>query len=51
MLMEERLKTRIESLGYQAYDEVCVLVDTDVKYNKESLDACRKFGKKFAESI
>jgi len=50
-IMEERLKARIKSLGYQTYDEVCVLVDTDVKYNKKSLDACKKFGKKFAESI
>ena len=50
-IMEERLKARIERLGYQTYDEVCVLVDTDVKYNEKSLDACKKFGKDFAESI
>jgi flavorubredoxin len=50
-IMEERLKARIERLGYHAYDEVCVLVDTDIKYNEKSLDACKKFGKKFAESI
>jgi len=50
-IMEERLKARIESLGYQTHDEVCVLVDTDIKYNEKSLDSCKKFGKKFAESI
>jgi flavodoxin I len=50
-IMEERLKTRIESLGYHVYDEVCVLVDNDIKYNEKSLDACKKFGKKFADSI
>ncbi len=50
-IMEERLKARIESLGYQAYDDVCVLVDTDIKYHEDSLDSCKEFGKKFAESI
>ncbi|MBN2335053.1 FprA family A-type flavoprotein [Candidatus Bathyarchaeota archaeon] len=50
-IMEERLKARIESIGYDVIDEVCVLIDTDVKYHAESLDKCKAFGKKFAESL
>lgn len=51
-IMEERLKVRIENLGFNVYDEVCVLIDTEVKYNtKQSVKKCEEFGKKFAESL
>ena len=50
--MEERLKTRIEKLGFNVYDEICVLLDTEVKYNtQKSLEKCEEFGKKFAETL
>ncbi|MCW4050656.1 MAG: NAD(P)H-dependent oxidoreductase [Candidatus Bathyarchaeota archaeon] len=50
-IMEERLKQRIEKLGFKAYTEVCVMIDTDVKYHADTLDRCKVFGKKFAESL
>jgi len=50
-IMEERLKARVEGLGYKPFDEVLVMVDTDLKYNAKSLDKAREFGKKFAESL
>jgi flavorubredoxin len=50
-IMEERLKARIEALGYKPFDEVLVMVDTELKYDAKSLDKAREFGKKFAESL
>jgi flavorubredoxin len=50
-IMEERLKERLENLGYKMFKEVCVMVDTDVKYNKGELKKCMTFGKKFAKSL
>jgi flavorubredoxin len=50
-IMEERLKERIENLGYKTFEDVCVMVDTDIKYNKDELKKCAEFGKKFAESL
>jgi flavorubredoxin len=50
--MEERLKARIENLGFTVFKEICVLIDTEVKYNTlESLEKCEEFGKKFAETL
>jgi flavorubredoxin len=50
-IMEERLKARIEFLGFEVYDDVCVMIDNDIKYNIESLKECEEFGKRFAETI
>jgi flavorubredoxin len=50
-IMEERLKERIMDLGYQPYKDVCVMVDTDIKYSRDNLKKCIDFGKKFAESL
>lgn len=51
-LMEEKLKDDVKNLGYETYDEVLVMIDSDVKYHfKEETEKCREFGKKFAESI
>jgi flavorubredoxin len=50
-IMEERLKARIEALGYKPMDEVLVMVDTELKYDAKSLNKAREFGKKFAESL
>ena len=51
-LMEEKLKDEIEGLGYKTFDEVLVMIDSDVKYHfEDEAKKCREFGKKFAESI
>lgn len=50
-IMEEKLKARIELLGFKVYDDVCVMIDNEIMYNKESLKECEEFGKQFAESI
>ncbi len=50
-IMEERFKVRIKSLGFHTKDDICVMTDTDIKYNKSDLEKCVKFGKKFAESL
>ena len=51
-LMEEKLKDMVKGLGYTTYDDVLVMVDSDLKYNhKEAAKKCREFGKKFAESL
>jgi flavorubredoxin len=51
-LMEEKLKEMIAGLGYDTYDEVLVMVDTDIKYHFESEEEkAKEFGKKFAESM
>ena len=51
-LMEEKLKDMVKELGYDVYDEVLVMVDTDIKYHfEDEKDKAVAFGKKFAESI
>jgi flavorubredoxin len=51
-LMEEKLKDMVKGLGYDIYDDVLVMVDTELKYNYEdAAKKCKEFGKKFAESI
>jgi flavorubredoxin len=51
-LMEEKLKDWVKELGYDVYDKVLVMVDSDVKYHFDvEAKKCREFGKKFAESI
>ncbi len=51
-LMEEKLKEMVSELGYDVFDEVLVMVDTDIKYNfEDEKDKAVAFGKKFAESI
>ena len=51
-LMEEKLKDMVEGLGYETFDEVLVMIDSDIKYHfEDEAKKCREFGKKFAESI
>lgn len=51
-LMEEKLKDMVKDLGYDVFDEVLVMVDSDIKYHFETeKDKAVEFGKKFAESI
>jgi multimeric flavodoxin WrbA len=51
-IMEEMLKTRIAEIGFKPYEEVCVLIDTEIKYNtEESIKKSWEFGKSFAESL
>ena len=51
-LMEEKLKDMVKELGYDVYDDVLVMIDTDIKYHFETeKDKAVAFGKKFAESI
>jgi flavorubredoxin len=50
-IMEERLKSRVELLGFKVYESVCVMIDNDIKYFEESLRQCEKFGEQFANSI
>ena len=51
-LMEEKLKDWVKELGYEVYDDVLVMVDSDVKYHFDvEAKKCREFGKKFADSI
>ena len=51
-LMEEKLKDMVQDLGYDVFDEVLVMVDSDIKYHFETeKDKAVAFGKKFAESI
>ncbi len=51
-IMEERLKERIESLGYKVQDDVLVMIDSDLKYHFDNESKkCKDFGKKFADSL
>jgi flavorubredoxin len=50
-IMEEKLKERIQLLGFDIFDEVCVLIDNDIKYNEQVLKECEEFGEKFAKSL
>lgn len=50
-IMEERLKARVQILGFELYEDVCVLIDNDIKYSEESLLECEEFGEKFAKTI
>ena len=51
-IMEERLKDRIEDLGYSVQDDVLVMIDSDIKYNfDDESKKCKEFGKKFVESL
>jgi multimeric flavodoxin WrbA len=50
-IMEERLKARVEALGFKPIDEVLVMVDTDLKYRADIPEKAKEFGRKFAESL
>ena len=51
-IMEERLKDRVEGLGYSVQDDVLVMIDSDIKYHfADEAMKCKEFGKKFAESL
>jgi len=50
-IMEEKLKERIQLLGFEIFDEVCVLIDSDIKYNEEVLKECEEFGENFVKSL
>ena len=51
-IMEERLKERVQALGFKPFSEVCVLIDTDIKYQtSDATQKCKEFGKRFAESL
>lgn len=51
-VMEERLKARVEALGYEVSEKACVEVDSDIKYSPDRpLSNCRAFGKSLAESL
>lgn len=51
-IMEEKLKEIIEGLGYNTFNEVLVMIDTDIKYHFEIEEKkAREFGKKFVSSI
>ena len=50
--MEDRLKERLEGLGYSVQKDVLVMIDSDIKYHFESeAMKCKEYGKKFAESL
>lgn len=51
-IMEEKLKERVEGLGYNVHDEVLVMIDSDIKYHfDDESKRCIEFGKKFANSL
>lgn len=51
-IMEERLKKRIDGLGYSVQDDVLVMIDSDIKYHfADETMKCKEFGKKFVESL
>jgi flavorubredoxin len=51
-LMEEKLKDIVKQLGYKTFDEILVMIDTDIKYHFETEhEKAVIFGKKFAESL
>jgi len=51
-IMEETLRGMLETMGYNVYDEICVEIDSNLKLNPvRSLEKCRAFGKKLAESL
>lgn len=50
-IMEEKLKARVQLLGFEIFDEVCVLIDSDIKYNEEVLKECEEFGENFVKSL
>ena len=51
-LMEEKLKDIVEGLGYKTFEDILVMIDTDIKYHFETEhEKATAFGKKFAESL
>ena len=51
-IMEEKLKDMIEDLGYDVYDEVLVMIDSEIKYHFETeVDKAKEFGEKFVASL
>ena len=51
-LMEEKLKDFVEGLGYKTFEDILVMIDTDIKYHFEiEHEKATAFGKKFAESL
>ena len=51
-IMSELFKARVKEVGYNLFDEVFVLVDSNIKYHTdEATEKCKEFGKRFAESL
>jgi multimeric flavodoxin WrbA len=51
-IMEERLKQRIKQMGFKPSQDICVLIDNEIKYNtQDSTKKCKEYGTKFAESL
>ena len=51
-IMEEKLKGIIESLGYETFNDVLVMIDTDIKYHFEiEVKKAKEFGEQFANSL
>jgi flavorubredoxin len=51
-LMEEKLKEIVEELGYKTFENILVMIDTDIKYHFETeQEKAKTFGREFAESL
>ncbi len=51
-IMSELFKSRVKDLGYNLFDEVFVLVDSEIKYNTdEATEKCKEFSKRFAKAL
>jgi flavorubredoxin len=52
LVMEGVFKDLITNLGYKVQNNICSMTDSSIKYyTDETLEACKAFGKAFAESL
>jgi flavorubredoxin len=52
LVMEGVFKDLITNLGYNVQNNICSMTDSSIKYyTDETLEACKAFGKAFAESL
>ena len=51
-VMEEYLKDKVDDIGFEARDEVCVEVDNNIKYHADQyLGKCKDYAKNLTESL
>lgn len=51
-IMEEKLKDMVKDLGYETFEDVLVMIDSDIKYHFETEEEkAKEFGRNFVDSL
>lgn len=51
-IMEEKLKDMVKDLGYETFEDVLVMIDSDIKYHFETEEEkAKEFGRNFIDSL